>query len=191
MRLKLFLALLIVAAACDRAEDEPADAATDTASVLEVNDTVRFDTVMPDNTPPIARAVAPLNFDPATVEAGDRVGSLTVSRVRRPPDDHIVTFSGEVEVNGRYLTHPEYPEVKLPCFWVDPDSWAKLPRAENDQRLIWFCFENGAEAIRQLGALGTRMLATIVIDDYKTALSESDVFDSAHLVRVVRKQAVK
>jgi hypothetical protein len=169
----------------ERTSAAPADSVRpDTAATLDT-------APEPDSAPAITRAVAVTKFDPQQVKPGDEVGGLTVKRIRRPPDDYSITFTGEVELNGRYLTHPEYPEVKLPCFWVDPDSWAKLPRASTDQRLIWFCFENDTEAIRQLGPLGTRMSATIVIDNYQTALSESDVFDTAHLIRVVSKQAIK
>jgi hypothetical protein len=180
--LRKLCCILLLLAACEREyEGRPTQAPT-----IEVT----YSGPIPDTATAPARTLAPARFDREHVKAGDVVGGLTVSRVRRPPDDYAVSFEGEVEVNGVYRAHFDYPEVKVPCFWVDPDSWAKLPRAQNDQRLIWFCFENTEEAIRQLGELGSQANARIVIDDYRTALSESDVFDSARLVRVISKQAI-
>jgi hypothetical protein len=183
MRKTLWFALLLFWG-CDRSDEQASPAQTSTVDEAIVDTPA-------DTAPAIAGAVAVTKFDPQQIKPGDDVGGWKVMRVRRPPDDYSVSFSGEAELNGRYLTHPDYPEVKLPCFWVDPDSWSKLPRAGNDQRLIWFCFENDAEAIRQLGPLGTPTRATIVIDNYKTALSESDVFDTAHLLRVVKKEPIQ
>ena len=50
-------------------------------------------------------------------------------------------------------------------------------------------FDNAQQAIAQLGALGTQSRATIVIDNYTTHLAQSDAWDTARLVRVVRKEA--
>ena len=161
------------------------------------SDTIAYDTV----STPVAKGEGALigeggmagrtRFDPEQVKAGDTIASLTVARVRRPPDDYIVSFSGEVEVNGQYRPHFDYPEVKLPCFWVDPDSWVKLPRAQTDTRVIWFCFDNDAHAIRELGPLGTQARATIMIDNYQTMLNQSDVIDRATLIRVLRKEPIQ
>lgn len=98
-----------------------------------------------------------------------------------------VSFKGELEVAGSYRAHYEYPEVKEACFWVDPNEWKKVPRVAGDERVVWFCFTNKDEAIAKLGALGTNVQATIVIDDYTTHVERSDVWDTARLVRVVSK----
>jgi hypothetical protein len=98
-------------------------------------------------------------------------------------------FTGEIELEGEYRPHFDYPEVNVPCFWADSASWVKLPRMKGDsRRQIWFCFRNQEEAIRQLGPPGTRAATTIVIDSFTTHVTRSDVWDEATLVRVTGKK---
>jgi len=133
-------------------------------------------------------------FNAIQVKAGDKVGALEVAanKTQAAPHSSIgvagsVEFKGEVQLNGSYRAHFDYPEVKEACFWVDIDDWNKLPRASGDERIKWFCFVNQEEAIRQLGALGTETRATIVVNDYITNIAQTDAFDTARLVRVVKK----
>jgi hypothetical protein len=194
---KLIMALVIGVVACTPGEDAPrADgAAAKSDSSALASDTVAGDTAAVDSTQR-RRAAAPLQFDPRQVRPGrTTIGGMTVAAVDvKPADSDVgvagsVRFSGQAEVEGSYRAHFDYPEVKEPCFWVDINSWGKLPRAHGDERIVWFCFENEDEAIRQLGALGTQARATIVIDNYTTNLSQSDAWDTARLVRVVRKES--
>jgi hypothetical protein len=192
---KYILAAAILCTACDTVRDEPAPAGSDT---------VRADTTAPGSTPLTAdsatgnapRASAPTQFDPQQIRPGTSIGGLQVAAVNVQPAQGGATgaagsvrFSGQAEVVGSYRAHFDYPEVKQPCFWVDVESWGKLPRARGDQRIVWFCFENAEQAIAQLGQLGSQSRATIVIDNYTTQLSQSDAWDTARLVRVVRKEA--
>jgi hypothetical protein len=176
--------ILIVAAcllaACEKVSDQPAPepAAVPAAPAAE--------------TP--RRAAPPTQFDARTVRVGDTIGGLRVAEVNVQPVATSgagvagsVRFSGEAELKGSYRRHFDYPEVKAPCFWLDVESWAKLPRAQGDTRLLWFCFENDAEAVKQLGEIGTEVAATIVVDNYTTNITQSDAWDTARLVRVVRK----
>jgi hypothetical protein len=59
--------------------------------------------------------------------------------------------------------------------------------ARRCDRIKWFCFVNKDAAIRQLGALGTETRATIIVSDYTTNIAETDAYDTAKLVRVVKK----
>lgn len=182
--------ILFAMAACDRPADQ-ADLADDTTAV----DTTAAATDPAAGGAP-ARAAAPTQFDPQAVKKGQRFGELSVADVKLQPAatetkvSGSVRFSGQTEIIGSYRAHFDYPEVKEPCFWVDIESWRKLPRASADQRIVWFCFSNQQDAIRQLGALGSQARATIVIDDYTTHLSGSDAWDTARLVRVVRKESL-
>ena len=193
---KLIIALALGVLACAPDEDAPrADIAAGTSdSAALAPDTVAGDTGTVDRTER-PRAAAPTQFDAKQVRPGASFGGLTVAAVNvKPADNDVgvagsVRFSGQAEVEGSYRAHFDYPEVKEPCFWVDINSWGKLPRARGDERIVWFCFENQAEAIRQLGALGTQARATVVIDNYTTHLSQSDAWDTARMVRVVRKEA--
>ena len=80
-------------------------------------------------------------------------------------------------------------QQKVPCFFVDSTHYGRLPRATTDQRILWFCFENAAEAGRQLGGAQTR--ATIVVDNYRTSLAESDAWNSARLMRVLSRAPIQ
>lgn len=132
--------------------------------------------------------------DANALSIGDAVAGLRLAekRIEAAPASPLgvtgsLSFDGEIELTGSYRAHFDYPDVREPCFWVDLRDWEKLPRVKGDERLKWFCFENDADAIRQLGALGSETRATIVIDDYTTNLQQSDVWDTARLVRVVKK----
>jgi hypothetical protein len=191
MKKTLLLALLLAAACGDAQDDAAADNDTTAANVASDTDTTAAAGASGER-----RAAAPTQFDPRGIKRGDRFGDMSVAQVQLQPaatesgSSGSVKFSGQTEVVGSYRAHFDYPEVKEPCFWLDVESWAKLPRASNDQRILWFCFSNAEEAIRQLGALGSQARATIVIDDYTTNLSGSDAWDTARLVRVVRKEAL-
>lgn len=183
---KILLLALLLPLACERSQsDEALEAAAD--SMLAARESV---TAEP------RRAGAPTQFDAQTVKAGQQFGDMTVAAVQLQPGQTSagvsgsVQFKGEVEIVGSYRAHFDYPDVKEPCFWVDVGSWSKLPRASADTRIIWFCFTNREEAVRQLGALGTQARATIIIDDYTTNISASDAFDTARLIRVVSKEAI-
>ena len=194
----ILLAAAIAIAACDAPDEEQAPRAdvveTASDSTAIAPDSVRGDSGTWSSSE-TARAAAPTQFDPKQIRTGASIGGLTVAAANVTPVDTdvgvtgSVRFTGPVEVNGSYRAHFDYPEVKQPCFWVDVESWGKLPRAQGDTRIIWFCFENAPQAISQLGALGTQSRATIVIDNYTTNLQQSDVWDTARLVRVVRKEA--
>jgi hypothetical protein len=190
---RLIIAAAILCAACDTVRDQPAPEGTDTVSM----DTGAVSTDSTgNNAGEPRRAAAPTQFDAKQVRAGATVGGMKVAAANVKPVETgnvgvsgSVRFSGQAEVVGSYRAHFDYPEVRQPCFWVDVESWGKLPRAQGDERIVWFCFENADQAIAQLGQLGTQARATIVIDNYTTQLSQSDAWDTARLVRVVRKEA--
>lgn len=148
------------------------------------------DRLQPDTQTVITR------FDPAAIDEGDSVAGLVLSRkdaVVNAASPVGVTgslrFSGEIELKGEYRAHFDFPEVKKPCFWVDRTDWRKLPRVQKETRIVWFCFENDSSAIAQLGPPSKDRIKTrIVVDDYTTNLFESDVWDSARLVRVIKSQ---
>lgn len=191
---KTLCLIVLLLAACEKASDQPAPAAADSAAVATPQDSAGRDTATGLTDAP--RAAAPTQFDPQQVRVGATIGGLRVAQANVQPSPDAATkatgsvkFSGEAELLGSYRAHFDYPEVKEPCFWVDVQAWGKLPRAQGDTRIVWFCFENRDEAVKQLGALGTQVRATIVVDNYTTHLSQSDAWDTARLVRVVKKEA--
>ena len=194
---KTLLLMLGLLASCEKVSDQPAPPPAESAAVAPAapaapNPATDTSTSGISDAP---RATAPTQFDAQQVRTGTTIGGLKVADVKLQPaagaDTKVagsVRFAGQAELVGSYRAHFDYPETKEPCFWVDVESWGKLPRAQGDTRIVWFCFENRDEAIKQLGALGTQARATIVVDNYTTYLSQSDAFDTARLVRVVKKE---
>lgn len=177
------LVFLLMTTACDRPAADDADELID--------DTVAADTSTAGGT--TAMEGGPL-VDANSVRVGDNIAGVRVAtrKIQSAPASPLgvtgsLSFEGEIELTGSYRAHFDYPEVRTPCFWVDVQEWAKLPRVKGDQRLKWFCFQNDQDAVRQLGALGTETRATIVINDYTTNLEQTNAWDTARLVRVVTK----
>ena len=136
------------------------------------------------------RAPALTTFDPFTAKPGDTIAgvmlhAIDVQLALDSLPSGRASFVGELELDGEYRPHFDYPEVNVPCFWADSASWRKLPRMRGDsRRQIWFCFRNQEEAIRQLGPMGTPAARTIVIDSFTTHVTRSDAWDEATLIRV-------
>ena len=187
---RLRLLAVLALAACGGDADNADTLPEDTASVADVTTA--------DSAPTATRgslsAARGTIIDARTSNVGDRIAGLRIAekRIQDAPASPLgvtgsLEFDGEMQVTGGYRAHFDYPEVKAPCFWVDPADWNKVPRVKGDERIRWFCFENDASAIEQLGQLGTETRATIIVDRYTTNLAPSDVWDTARLVRVVEK----
>jgi hypothetical protein len=181
---RALLACLLIFVACDR---PPADGADELA-----DDTVATDTTAAGGGTAMAGGAL---VDANAVKVGDEIAGVRVAtrKIQSAPASPLgvtgsLSFDGEIELTGSYRAHFDYPEVRVPCFWVDVQEWSKLPRVKGDQRLKWFCFQNDQDAVRQLGALGTETRATIVINNYTTNLEQTDTWDTARLVRVVTKE---
>ena len=161
-------------------------ACTDTADRSPADSVAPADSASPGARPPVTLA-----FDPAAVKVGDTIGGLRVSKadISLAAGDMgyvgDVQFDGQVTISGERMTHPDYPDVKTICMRIDSASVARLPRFPEDQRRSWLCFENQEDAVRQLGAAGTRGTMTVVIDRYQTVRHFTDAYDTAVLVRVV------
>ena len=151
---------------------------------------------VPEPAPPAeapARVIASNEFDPFAASIGDtiagvRLATLDVQLALDSLPSGRAQFEGPIELAGEYRAHFDYPEVNVACFWVDSASSGKVPRMKGDsRRQNWFCFRNQDAVIRALGPLGTRAAATIVIDSFTTHVARSDVWNEAHLVRVISK----
>ena len=163
------------------------------ACLLACNDTpAPVPAPAPESAP--APTPAPATFDPFTTQPGDTIAGVTLAAIDvQMALDSLpsgrASFAGEIELDGEYRPHFDYPEVNVPCFWVDSASWRSLPRMQGDtRRQIWFCFRNQDAAIRQFGPMGTRAVTTVVIDSFTTHVTRSDVWDEATLVRVTGKK---
>ena len=131
-------------------------------------------------------------LDPAVARAGDSVGTLVLDSIapRRAYDSTWVgtsRFRGEIELAGRTMLHPDFPDVRSICFEADSSSARRLPRWTGDARRAWFCLSNEEAAARSLAAAGEVREATIVIDEFTIHRGMSDEVNEARLVRVVRR----
>ena len=156
------------------------------------------DTVAAAPSAPVKASPLPYAFDPGRLTVGDTFLGLRVDSldVHRAFEDSIwvgqVNFSGEIETQGVYQGHFDYPEVQAVCFHVtDSASVRRIPVFATDthstRMKTWFCFNNAEEAVAKLGPPDQPRHATIVIDDYTAVRYFTDAFASARLVRVVSR----
>lgn len=102
-----------------------------------------------------------------------------------------VAYSGEATITGTY-TNNKRDEEMAGCqirFELDKESAARLPREKSDTRVPWLAFKNHDEAERLLGPAGSSGKATVVIDEYGINQTYSCEYNTARLVRVVKKES--
>src|SRR6185503_13322576 len=85
-------------------------------------------------------------FDPATLNKGTKVGTvtadmLTLSRAADSSWIGSARFVGELTLTGRAIPHVD-ANVREVCFEPDSASAAIMPRWSGDTRRTWFCFAN-------------------------------------------------
>jgi hypothetical protein len=153
------------------------------------------DPVVSAPAPPFEETRRPgIRFDPDTLRAGDRVGELVLDSARAPDpamgsDAARAFFRGEIALSGSTMRHPDADAGEFTvCFAPDASNAARMPRWAGDERRIWFCFENQAEAARSLAEPGEAMTATIVIDRYTIYYGMSDEVNAARLAWVVERE---
>lgn len=135
-------------------------------------------------------------FDPATVAEGDSILGLRVADtdVRpMPGPDSIwvgtVQLEGELELEGVYQAHFDYPDVPALCFHPAWASAARIPAFHPDERTApdrkrWFCFTNPERAAEEIGPPDQPREATVVVRDYRVVRRFTDAWETAELVRV-------
>jgi hypothetical protein len=130
-----------------------------------------------------------IRFDPATIAVGQRIGTLTVDSVSVTPafNDTVlvgtVRFAGELTLTGSVMAHFDAEAQEAPgCFEADPTGAATMPRWAGDERRPWFCFSNGAEALRLLGGAREGEVLTVSIREFTIHRGFSDQVNAAELV---------
>jgi hypothetical protein len=179
------MTLLLVAGGCadgSRSDARVADSVADAVATSADSLPVDSQRILGGN------RVAGILFDPTSVRAGDRVGTMTLDsiEVRVAYDSTRVgtaRFRGSLELTGAPIRHFEV-DVTDRCFEADSAGASKLPRWRGDERRAWFCFRNQSDARRLLGAAGDSARRTIVIDGFTIHRGLSDEVNSARLVRV-------
>ncbi|MBS3872261.1 MAG: hypothetical protein KGZ92_04055 [Firmicutes bacterium] len=130
-------------------------------------------------------------FDATTARAGDVIVGMKIvsndTQLAGPfGSAGIIQFSGQATLSGTYQVVIDADSLLYVNFYVGDDSLAKLPRMKNDTRTLWFKFNNQAKALSAFGTTAKSGQATIVIDNYRIHRAETDAYNTAALVRVVR-----
>lgn len=131
-------------------------------------------------------------FDAITARAGDAIVGMEIvfndTQLLVPfGPSGIVQFSGRATVSGVYRVVVDADPRTWVQFHVDEESIAKLPRMNHDtDRDVWFVFNNQPKALDAFGAIAKSGRATIVIENYRIHRAETDAFNTADLVRVIR-----
>jgi len=132
-------------------------------------------------------------FDATKVRAGDVIVGMEIvfndtqlSGAFGPAG--IIQFSGRATVNGVYRVVVDLDSRSWVEFSVDEDSIGKLPRMKEDTyRGVWFVLNNQAKALNAFGTSAKSGRATIIIDNYRIHRAQTDAFNTADLVRIIRR----
>lgn len=106
---------------------------------------------------------------------------------------------GEITLEGTYERRTDaYSRQVLGdavCFFPSERFERLVPRQAGDERRVWFCFSNRADAAKALAipprarACGARGTATIAISGYAVSKGGGESVDTARLERVLEKSA--
>jgi hypothetical protein len=115
----------------------------------------------------------------------------------------LVYYSGRVTVSGTIERRTDDDSTEMigdqVCLIPEKVSAKVIPRGVDDLRDPWFCFSNRVAAMKLLqvpnqkpkGACGYRLEATVKVTDYIADRTESTVFDTARLIQVVDRGAIR
>ncbi|MFB6366116.1 hypothetical protein ACFCP7_18960 [Paenibacillus elgii] len=140
-------------------------------------------------------------FDPRKIEAGDKIGSMTVAsyeriRTERSSEGEYVAqafiqFTGEVEVTGAFKHYPlerEYLGGEI-VFQVEENQnfpEMKIRNAPEEIRTDeWIVLSLDEETKRKFGPPGSEGKATLAISDYKIQYGPTEISDHAQLKKIV------
>ncbi len=109
----------------------------------------------------------------------------------------IAIAASEITLSGRYEYRSDNESQDMigdfVCFFPEADSAKRLPRAQNDKRMAWFCFANktGSKNLLGISEAGKKSecglvgTATVQITAYQPSQGEGDDFDTAQLQAVL------
>jgi len=123
------------------------------------------------------------SFKIETAKAGDKIGAMKVVSIGEYNGN--VLFEGEVTISGSYKVITD--DDLLGSIWcmedLDDASLKLIPQEVDDERSVWFCFNNEDKASVLLGNESLEKV-TVSIDDYYINLKQSSVYNTATLVEV-------
>lgn len=147
-------------------------------------------------------AFASNRFDPATAAVGDQVAGFRISSIQanygETSKEVSVQFSGEATLSGTlYFDNQETGYWgKFVYFYIDDDCYDLLPYPLDDDRKIWFGFDNNDEVLPWLEThiedegetLAYR--ATIVINSYTVLQNPTEGANYATLKDILQIERI-
>lgn len=125
-------------------------------------------------------------FELDKVKVGDKVVGMTIVSI----EPYLIKFSGETTITGTYKYYGDNEAFLANNVFfenLDSASLSKIPKVVSDTRNIWFGFSNQDYAKSIFGSKGSFGTATIVINDYTINLAQSEVWNTATLIKVIEK----
>ncbi|KKQ43164.1 MAG: hypothetical protein US60_C0006G0008 [Microgenomates group bacterium GW2011_GWC1_37_8] len=137
-------------------------------------------------------------FDISTVKVEDEVAGMKVTEIGPFLDDTDIplsenakiSFGGKAVVTGSYffsgpMSAQSSEELDTVCMSdFTKESLEKIPKPASNNNSSWFCFTNKEFAFNQLGPVGSKGIATVLIDNYTINIYPSEVTNTAELLWV-------
>jgi len=135
-------------------------------------------------------------FDLKGIKVGDIVTGMTVTSVvpydaehgAISEDNYKIQFSGQATITGNYQIYAPndggmgITSDDVCVIEVNEQTVANLPKEKSDNRGVWFCFTNPADAKSALGSEPGTKTATMVVDEYKINYYPSEVYNTAKFI---------
>jgi hypothetical protein len=164
---------------------------------MEVVIEQRANEIIPQASEPVGEVIASESiFDITDAKVGDVVAGMKIVSIepftpgaKIEDDSAIVKFSGKVTITGNYIYNNEdaafiYGEVCMEN--LDPISISNIPRV-HPHRNVWFCFRNKEYAQSLFKPQGSYGTTTVVIDNYQVNELGAEIWNTAELVEVIKK----
>lgn len=110
-----------------------------------------------------------IKFDIDIVKIGDKVGTMTITKIDENSKGDFVSFKGQVVLSGEVYDNPEWASGEIVCIEnLDEESLSKLPKINGDDRgSANICFNNMQDVKKIFQNNEKRKSATILIDNYQ------------------------
>jgi hypothetical protein len=135
------------------------------------------------------KLVSPNVFEYSSLIAGSKYGGMIAEKIVSSNEYKIeVEFSGNVVLAGTLTAPTGNPEdggmgPNYSISQLTDSSIAKLPRADGDDRTVWFGIDNYSSIVNEAG-LKNRDLVEVTINKYNYIFMAADVWNTARVVSI-------
>lgn len=132
-------------------------------------------------------------FSPTKIRIGEKLGELTIASIKPyntkytlSPVNATISFTGQITISGQYYFYDANPSGRICFLELDKESEEKLPIIKGTGRSLWVCLTNREYAAKLLNPEGEAKAIKIVLDNYTINNTQSEVANTARLVKVIR-----